>query len=101
YDNTLRATSRTLAGTQHPSFHYELAGQGEVVLTTLAQGERAMIGFPAGKSYLVFRGGPDGAVVAEVGAHDRVRRLSVKPGRYFVRGRGPDFLLEGMLAVRP
>jgi hypothetical protein len=102
YDNTLRATSRTLSGTQHPTFHYELGGQHEVVLTTLnrANEPRAVVRFPAGKSYLLIRGSEDGAIVAEVGAHDRTRRLSVKPGRYFVRGRGRDFLLEGTLSLR-
>ena len=102
YDNTLRATSRTLSGTQHPTFHYELAGHGDVVLTTLnrTDGQRAMLGFPAGSSYLLLQDSEDGAVVAEVGAHDRTRRLSVRPGRYFVRGRNPDYLLEGALVVQ-
>jgi len=34
-------------------------------------------------------------VVAEVSARDKSRRLSVRAGKYFVRGRGPDVLLEG------
>jgi hypothetical protein len=103
YENTLRASSRTLSGTQHPTFHYELGGHGDVVMTMPGRtdDQRAQISFPDGKSYLVIQGGEDGAVVAEVGAHDRTRRLSVKPGRYFVRGRGPDFLLEGTLILRP
>jgi caspase domain-containing protein len=103
YDNTLRASSRTLGGTQHPTFHYELGGRGDLVMTTPGQTDnhRAQLSFPEGKSYLVIQGGEDGAVVAEVGAHDRTRRLSVKPGRYFVRGRGSDFLLEGMVTLRP
>jgi Caspase domain len=103
YENTLRASSRTLGGTQHPTFRYELGGHGDVVMTLpgRADDQRAQISFPDGKSYLVIQGGEDGAVMAEVGAHDRTRRLSVKPGRYFVRGRGPDFLLEGTLVLRP
>jgi hypothetical protein len=103
YENTLRATSRTLSGTQHPTFHYELGGHGDVVLTVLDRhgDQRALISFPEGKSYLLINDGADGAVVAEVGAHDRNRRLSVKPGRYFVRGRDPEFLLEGTLVLRP
>lgn len=32
-DNTLRASSRTLAGTQHATFRYALKGKGDVVLT--------------------------------------------------------------------
>jgi hypothetical protein len=103
YENTLRASSRTLSGTQHPTFHYELGGHGDVVMTLPGRtdDQRALISFPDGKSYLLIQGGEDGAVVAEVGAHDRTRRLSIKPGRYFVRGRGPDFLLEGTLVLRP
>jgi hypothetical protein len=103
YENTLRATSRTLSGTQHPTFHYELGGHGDVVLTVLDRhgDQRALISFPPDKSYLLIQDSADGAVVAEVGAHDRNRRLSVKPGRYFVRGRGPEFLLEGTLVLRP
>ncbi|HEU4730831.1 MAG TPA: caspase family protein [Kofleriaceae bacterium] len=103
YENTLRATSRTLGGTQHPTFHYELDGKDQMVLTVLGRrdNQRALVGFPEGKSYLLIRNNADGAVVAELGSHDRARQLSVKPGRYFVRGRGPDFLLEGMLELKP
>ena len=103
YDNTLRATSRTLSGTQHPTFHYELGGHGDVVLTVLDRpdAQRAQLSVPDGKSYLVIRSGEDGAVVAEVGAHDRTRRLSLPPGRYFIRARGPEFLLEGHVTLAP
>jgi hypothetical protein len=103
YENTLRASSRTLNGTQHPTFHYELGGQDQMVLTELGRGDtqRAIIELPEGMSYLLIRGSADGAVVAEVGAHDRTRRLSVKPGHYFVRGRGADFLLEGSVELLP
>lgn len=103
YENTLRATSRTLSGTQHPTFHYELGGHGDVVLTVLDRpgDQRALVSFPEGKSYLLIQDSADGPVVAEVGAHDRIRRLSVKPGRYFVRGRASEFLLEGTMVLRP
>jgi hypothetical protein len=43
----------------------------------------------------LLRDGADGTVVGEVGALDRRRMLSVRPGRYFVRGRGRDELFEG------
>jgi hypothetical protein len=38
-----------------------------------------------------------GAVVAEVDDVDRARTISVKPGRYFVRGRMSDAMLEGSI----
>lgn len=96
YEHTVRASSRTTAGIQHPTFRYELHGQGQVVLTSLVPTQRhALVSVPAGRSYLFLRGGADGPVIAEIGALDRVRRLSVPAGRYFVRGRAREFLLEG------
>jgi len=101
YESTLRASSRTLAGTQHPTFQYDLRGQGQIVLATLDTGgrERGVLAFPAGRGYLVMKGDRGGPVVAEIGPYDRARRLSVLADRYFVRGRGPGYLLEGTLAL--
>ena len=101
YDSTLRASSRTLYGTQHPTFRFDLAGQGAVVLTRpeLFAASRASLQFPAGLGFLVLRSGPDGTVVGEIGPNDRHRALSVRPGRYFVRGRGTDALFERELDV--
>ncbi len=99
YDHTLRASSRTLAGTQHPTYRYDLRGQGLLVLSRLVSQRRAIVGFPAGRSYLLFQGGPDGPVVAEVGSQDAVRRLSVEAGHYFVRARATRYLLEGTVEL--
>jgi hypothetical protein len=101
YDNTLRASSRTLAGSQHPTFQYQVRGHGEIPLTFLrdAFAARAQLVFPAGQSYLLLRDQDAGAVVAEVVAQQRPAQLSLEPGRYFVRGRGPDYLLEGTIAA--
>ena len=102
YDSTLRASSRSLLGTQHPTFRYDLRGQGTLGLTFpfgKTQQPRAQIRFPAGVTFLVLKENGDGQVVAEIGVADRNRRLSLKPGRYFVRGRGRDFLLEGTVAL--
>ena len=103
YETTLRASSRTLAGTQHPTFQYDLRGAGDLILATLdaRSPTRAWLDLPPGKSWLLFQEGPDGAVVGEVASADRVRRLSLRAGRYFVRGRGSDVLLEGTVAVAP
>jgi hypothetical protein len=49
----------------------------------------------------VFRDGPEGAVMAEVAEDDPARTLSLAPGRYFVRGRAAEHLLEGQTTVEP
>ncbi|HEX7480708.1 MAG TPA: caspase family protein [Polyangiales bacterium] len=101
YDATLRATSRTFAGTQHPSFRYDFRGQGELVLTrpqSYAQ-QRASLVFPQGMSFLLMREHADGQVVAELSEHAGSHSLSVRPGRYFVRARSAQVLYEGALAA--
>jgi hypothetical protein len=101
YDNTLRASSRSASGLQHPTFFYDLRGQGQLVLTRpFAPGQqRGVLELPPGATYLVFRGGVDGQVAAEVSSEDPVRSLSLAPGRYFVRGRAATHVLEGSAQV--
>jgi hypothetical protein len=101
YDNTLRASSRTLAGTQHPSFRYNMTGHGDLTLTWLeATGDRrGWLFFPEGRSYLVMQGHSDGPVIAEIGARDRRRIVSLREGDYFIRARGAQLLLEGRVTL--
>jgi hypothetical protein len=100
FEGTVRSTSRTWAGTQHPTFRYELGGQGRIVLTEPQRSaEVATLVFPDARSYLVFRGSESGAVVGEVTATTGGRRFSVRAGRYFLRGRTPDYVLEGDVVV--
>jgi Caspase domain len=104
YAATLRSTSRTWGGTQHPTFRFDLGGKTSVVLSEpRPRSGRGNLVFPPGRDYLVLRGSPEGAVVAEIvasAARDAPRRLSVRPDRYFLRGRAGDHILEGTLAVR-
>lgn len=62
--------------------------------------ERATLAIPGERDYVIFQGGADGAVVAEVGAHDGERHVSLRPGPYFLRGRARDRLLEGPVTLR-
>lgn len=101
YENTLRASSRSAAGLQHPAFQYDVRGQGKIILTRLAAAarDRAQLTFPTGRTYVLFEGSGKGAVVAEVGADAAHRTLSLRAGTYFVRGRGADDLLEGSVTL--
>jgi hypothetical protein len=103
YEATLRSTSATWAGAQHPTFRYELQGMGKLSLSELpaSTASRASIAFPPGRSYLVLEGSDAGAVVGEVTERAGARRLSVRAGRYFVRGRTADVLLEGEINAAP
>src|SRR5262249_55722709 len=99
-DQTILASSRTLAGTQHPTFHYDLRGRSDVTLTELALDRtRGTLTVPDGASWLVVRDGPSPSVVGEISASSRRRTLTVRPGRYILRGRAADALLEGAATV--
>ncbi len=102
YDQTLRATSATVAGIQHPTFHYDFRGRGNVVLTTPGafSAKRAQLQLPLGRSYIVFRGGGRGGpVVGEIDLHSSSRKMSLEAGLYYVVGRGAQHLLEGQVVV--
>ena len=102
YENTLRSSSRTLGGLQHPTFRYEVGGRGKIALSRLVASarRRGLLTLPVGRTYLLFAGDATGPVVAELGAADRQRQVSVRAGRYFVRGRAADHLLEGTVVLR-
>lgn len=100
YEATLRTTARTAAGPQHASFRFDLRGRGALILTDLTRNTRARakLTFPAGRSYLILSS-REGSVIAEVGENDRHRQLTLRPGRYFVRGRAANHLLEGEITA--
>lgn len=101
YESTLRASSRSARGLQHPTFFYDLRGQGQLVLSRPFAGRqtRGVLELPDAATYLVLRDGAEGKVVAEVAAGEPARRLSLPPGSYFVRGRTPTHVLEGKARV--
>jgi hypothetical protein len=102
YEHTLRASSQTLHGAQHPTFRIDLKGHGAVPLTWLRREARhARLAFPPGHAFLLLAGSEAGAVVAELGQQDDPRTLVLEPGRYFVRGRARDHLLEGAVDLTP
>jgi Caspase domain len=96
-EQTVLASSRTLGGTQHPTFHYDLRGRAEIPLADLGVKGRGRLTLPAGATWLVARG--TDSVVGEIAAGAARRTLSLRPGSYLVRGRTRDALLEGSVTV--
>jgi hypothetical protein len=95
---TILASSRTLSGTQHPTFHYDLRGRADVIVADLGGRGRGTLTLPADATWLVI--GDGASVVGEIVAGAEQRRLSLRPGRYRLRGRTRDALLEGEVTVR-
>ena len=79
YEGTLRASSRSWGGTQHPTYSYDLRGHEDVILTTLSSAPGHLVGFvtlPPGRSFLMLRNDPDGSVVAETTIDAASHRLA-------------------------
>ncbi|HZI16468.1 MAG TPA: caspase family protein [Myxococcus sp.] len=100
YARTVADTAASTAGPQHPTFSYDLAGNGDLVLTDLrASGEGLLVPAlaPAGMYYFV---DPGGLVVAELDkTADVERRVALAPGTYRVKRRLADRLRIGEVEV--
>ncbi|MEO8704004.1 MAG: caspase family protein [Kofleriaceae bacterium] len=96
---TILASSRTLSGTQHPTFHYDLRGRAEIALTDLGAAKgRGKLTLPDDATWIISRGA---SVVGEIAVGAKRRTLSLRPGTYFVRGRAREALFEGTAVVDP
>src|SRR5450432_4261611 len=100
YDRTVADTAETAAGAQHPTFSYDLAGNGDLVLTDVAARHEGIYlprEAPTGTYFLV---DSKGFVAAEINKGDGVdRRVALAPGRYRVKRRLGDRLRVGELDV--
>ena len=93
YHHTVEGTSETRAGSQHPTYRFDIAGAGDIVLTNLAEGKAALL-FPRGAAgdFLVWNR-ENRTVVAEVHLDgSTTRRLALRPGEYVVKRRMEDHL---------
>ncbi|HEY0706062.1 MAG TPA: caspase family protein [Polyangia bacterium] len=101
YARTVAETAETAAGAQHPTFSYDLKGNGNLVLAELGLGREGLYipaTAPAGIYYLVDAGrGVVSAEVIKAVAVDRV--VALPPGRYKVKRRLADRLRIGDVRI--
>jgi hypothetical protein len=100
YGRTVASTADSAAGVQHPVYHYDLGGSGDVVLTEIAPAASLLFGAPLEGAYVVLDGGQ--RAVAEVAkSAGAPRRLALPPGSYTVKKRlaAGDALLVGELEL--
>jgi hypothetical protein len=100
YARTVADTAASSAGPQHPTFSYDLAGNGDLVLTDLRASEGLVVPrtAPPGAYYFV---DPGGLVVAELEkAPNTERRVALAAGTYRVKRRLEDRLRIGEVEVR-
>lgn len=80
---TLRSTSETTVGPQHPAYDYRLTGKGDLVLTQL-QKPSAVMELPSGFDRLLLVSVPREQVLAELGPKSG-HRIAVPSGTYKLR----------------
>jgi hypothetical protein len=99
YDRTVADTADSTAGAQHPTFSYDLAGNGDLILTdivTRREGLLLPVSAPMGTYYLV---DGKGYISAEIVKGPSERRVALSPGRYRVKRRLPDRLRVGEIEI--
>lgn len=93
YNKTVAITANTRAGTQHPTYSYDLQGNGDIILTDLTQGASGIFfAEPLAGDYMIFDVERD-QVAAEVKkVSGTPRRIALSPGEYVVKKRLDDHL---------
>ena len=101
YVETLRTSGHALAP-QRPTFALDWHGSEDLVLTHLdgAHERTGAVELEAAGLYLIFAGGPTGALVAEVQIPQGGRRMLLEAGSYHVRHHGEGRAREGRVVVR-
>lgn len=80
YERTLRASSDSAVGPQHPTYRHEMKGRSEIILTRPGNAtDQVQLVLPADVTWFVFAGGLDGPMLAEVQA-DAPNRI-IRPAR--------------------
>jgi hypothetical protein len=97
YDYAYGRTVAQAEGGQHPTFKYDLTGQGDLVLTSLSDaGAWLVFGGRASGRYFIFAG--DGSMIGEIDVNGGMTRVAVPPGNYRILKREP--IREMRVAVR-
>ncbi len=99
YERTVASTADSAAGPQHPTFSFDLAGNGDLVLTDVLErreGLRIPQSAPQGPYFII---DPRGVVVAETVKLEHERLIALPPGTYTIKRRLPDRLRIGDLTI--
>jgi hypothetical protein len=89
---TVEQTIGSRAGVQHPSYAFDLQGQGNVVLATLSRSTAQLDLAPSGTrgSYFVLDADKQLLLTEIIQSGDHVASVQLPPGRYRVRKRESD-----------
>jgi hypothetical protein len=99
YARTLESTFGTRGGLQRPSYHVDLRGRGELILSELQLGKGRLVldVVPSGQWQIISTDGS--AVIAQLEKAAGPIEISLPPGRYRAKTRIEDRELEKHFAV--
>ena len=100
YERTLASTADSASGPQHATFSFDLAGNGDLVLTDVIErreGLRVPAAAAAGVYFII---DPRGVVVAELVKSETERMIALPAGKYVVKRRLADRLRIGGFEIR-
>ncbi len=102
YQQTLRSSGRTMK-LQHPTYHYDIKGKGELVLTRLAndRNRSGRLLITEEGYYLLMEEDENGPIVAEISVGKAGTRLVLPAGDYFVQKRDRTFYMEFEVELSP
>jgi len=92
YQGTVAETSRLLPRVQRPSFHLDLHGEGELIISRIPRLLTTVVFGPElqGNYLLARRFGPTRAVIEVQKARGGLTRVGVRPGAYLLYRRDED-----------
>ena len=95
YDRTVARTATTTGGTQHPAYDFRLQGRGDLPLTDVRKASATLVLPEEMAGELTVLRSADEAPLIEVSKRAGTTvRIGVEPGRYTLRLRTADGLLE-------
>ncbi|MED5372859.1 MAG: caspase family protein [Myxococcota bacterium] len=99
YETVVR-TSQSALGAQHPTYEWDLSGQGDVVLVDLTPTSSALLFSADMQGNFAIFDVERRSFLGEVALDGRDRRMAVQPGRYLVQVRYPTHLQVAEVRVK-
>lgn len=100
YAGTVRSSSQSAGNPQHPSFHYDVKGMGDIALAKIdAKKGRGKLRLSEAGHYFVFADNENGELLAEVHTGSGRKELTLPAGQYFIRRRANDHLRQGSVPL--
>lgn len=100
YARTVADTAESAAGTQHPTFSYDLKGNSDLILTDITSRREGVLVPGEAPSGIYFFVDASGFIAAEVQKpKDQDRQIALPAGRYHVRRRLADQLRVGKIHI--